>query len=55
MEVKENKQLSLEELNNIKIFSSIVYYKNHTPNSKLDLKAYKGVIIGYLLGNSYKI
>lgn len=54
LELKENRILTLEELDSIKIFGSIIYYKNKLPRDKLDIRAYKGVIIGYS-DNSYKI
>ena len=47
IEVKENRTLIIEDLENIKTFRSIIYYKNNSLSSKLDQKAYKGIIIGY--------
>ena len=44
---KEDRALTIEDIDKIRVFRSIIYYKNKTPSDKLDVRAYKGIIIGY--------
>ena len=54
LEKRDKITIPLEDLEKIKTFGSTIYYKNKDPSDKLETRAYKGVIIGYL-GNAYKI
>ena len=54
LEIKDNYNINIQDLN-IRVFGSIVYYKNKLIKHKLDTKAYKGVLIGNIANNIYKI